>query len=182
MSIELLKIEIRTKERLFRQIARKGIVALYEVRNKARILISYELLVIRFQPAFTRKTDRGKVSYPTRERYPSASEFGKFAWSLPLKSRALAELFFDQLASMAPVRDYRDVAEHPENWPVRYEGPRPNWFAATNFLTGRPLPKTVAFWNPAHKTRDEEPAHPAEFDHLPENRATFAPPKEGNPR
>lgn len=100
--IEPLPIAFKAKERIYRQLARKGIVALYEVRNFRHILIGFELIIIRYQKAKLRNfKTRPPVHFPERERYPYDEEFGRYGWSFPL-TRELAELAFDHLTSTMP--------------------------------------------------------------------------------
>jgi hypothetical protein len=98
--IEQLPIVFQKNERAFRQLARKGIVALYELRNlkanQPHQLIGFELIIIRYQKA----RHRDAWSYPERERYPFSEEFGRYGWSLPAKTRETAELAFEELASL----------------------------------------------------------------------------------
>lgn len=98
--IEPLPIAFKAKERIYRQLARKGIVALYEVRNFRHVLIGFELIIIRYQKARSRnQKNHDPIRYPERERYPNDEEFGRYAWSFPTSTRELAELACDHLAA-----------------------------------------------------------------------------------
>jgi hypothetical protein len=157
--IEPLPIAFKARERIYRQLARKGIVALYEVRNFRHILIGFELIIIRYQPA--RDTDQWR--YPERERYPSDEEFGRCAWSLPVGSLPLAETAFDQLAARM-ARNRSDFSTLADFYRLRSNGrgPSPDLIYIRNFLTGRPLPKSPHRTNatrPATETLSEQKCH-----------------------
>lgn len=137
--IEPLPIAFKARERIYRQLARKGIVALYEVRNFRHILIGFELIIIRYQRARNCNTWR----YPERESYPTDEQFGRFAWSFPTTTRELVELAFDHLAArMArnrsktddPADSYRAWSKASDSQDFRL------WLRGLS--TGRPLPKT----------------------------------------
>jgi hypothetical protein len=137
--IEPLPIAFKARERIYRQLARKGIVALYEVRNFRHILIGFELIIIRYQKARNRNTWR----YPECERYPTDEEFGHYAWSFPLAAREITELAFDHLAATmacnrsersTPSDFYRAWSKASDRLDFR------RWLAPLS--TGRPLPKT----------------------------------------
>ena len=164
--IEPLPIAFKAKERIYRQLARKGIVALYEVYSYRHVKIGYELSVIRFRSARTYPDGRQS---PPHEQYPGDEEFGKCAWSLPLVSRNLAELCFEQLVATSPLpKGYEELSKTSPEKDLRARGyqargPTPDRERVMKFLTGRPLPKTPNWWR--KYIRQEEPieVHPSEF-------------------
>jgi hypothetical protein len=85
-------------------------------------------------------------SQPDKERYPSSSEFGRFAWSLPIGSKALAETAFDLLANSQPKLPKSCSLDDLQRFGYPTKGPAPNVEALRAFLTGRPLPKYPRYW------------------------------------
>ena len=85
--MKALETEIRTPERLYRQIKREGPVALYAVYGYRDIFIGYEVIRIQILRA---GTIYGRF-YPEREAYPPSSDWGKSGWSFPIKGRDRAE-------------------------------------------------------------------------------------------
>lgn len=154
--IEPLPIEFKKNERAFRQLARKGIVALYELRNlranQPHQLIGFELIIIRYQKAHY----RNEILYPEHERYPGNEDFGRYAWSLPSTTRELAELLFDDLAALMP-RNRSECSTHEDYyraWSVRSTSD--HWRKRIrHFLTGRPLPKSGKIRNVTPKPTEQ---------------------------
>lgn len=137
--IEPLPIAFKAKERIYRQLARKGIVALYEVRNLRHYLIGFELIIVRYQPAHA----RNQFKYPERERFPKNSEFGRYGWSFADQTRGVAELAFDRLATMPFGRSITFPDE--SNYIGWGKGQRLPYFRrwVRDLATGRRLPKTA---------------------------------------
>ena len=144
--IEPLPIEFKAHGRAYRQLARKGIVALYELRNlnanEPHRLIGFELVIVRYQKPWPRDT----WSFPERERYPLNREFGSYAWSLPAQSRETAELAFDQLANshFGNVKRYASAADYV-GWGKG--GSQIFRTLLPQLLTGRRLPKRSTMKN-----------------------------------
>ena len=153
--IEPLPIAFRKAERIYRQLARDRFVALYEVKNVHHVLIGFELIIVRIQNARVVNYKQSKVSFPARERYPHNSEFGRFAWSLPISTRNLAELLFDQLATSQPKLPKSFGVEDLMRFGYPREGPNPNTLVIRNFVTGRPLPKHPRCWRDPIKFEHE---------------------------
>jgi hypothetical protein len=146
--IEPLPIEFKKNERSFRQLARRGIVALYELRNlkanQAHRLIGFELIIVRLQKAHY----RNEILYPEHERYPGNEEFGRYGWSLPSTTRELAELLFDDLATIL-ARNRSECSTNTDYYRAWTErATSHHWrLRVRQWLTGRPLSKTAQISN-----------------------------------
>ena len=95
-----LPIAFKADQRSYRQVARKGCVALYAVfSNDPRqfhLILGYELLIITTKPAHR---DEKGFYHPRSEVYPANRQFGKIAWSIPKASLPMAEILFEQIAT-----------------------------------------------------------------------------------
>jgi len=94
-----LPIAFKADQRSYRQVARKGCVALYGVfSNDPRqfhLILGYELIIIRTKPAHR---DEQGFYHPRSEVYPANRQFGKIAWSIPKASLPMAEILLEQIA------------------------------------------------------------------------------------
>ena len=76
--MKTLETEFKSGGRTLRQIKREGMIALYELRNKAGTLYGYEVIRVQIHPAETLPSGK---SYPEREGYPSNEQWGDEAFS-----------------------------------------------------------------------------------------------------
>jgi len=71
-----LPTEFKSKGFLHRQVMRSGNIAIFE-RWKPSQTHHFEVILIRVQ----KPSHRFGKDYPAKERYPSAAEWGVFAWT-----------------------------------------------------------------------------------------------------
>ena len=121
-----LPIAFKADQRSYRQVARKGCVALYGVfSNDPRqfhLILGYELIIIRTKPAHR---DEQGFYHPRSEVYPANRQFGKIAWSIPKASLPMAEILFEQIATSGSSHVYTT--------------------AIRQFMTGHRLPQDTRF-------------------------------------
>ena len=77
------------------QVFREKSIAIYARSRPDREPHEFELVVIRDKPAAIMPNG---ITVPEREAYPSNSEWGRWAWSFPIRERAFV---FDLAARMA---------------------------------------------------------------------------------
>lgn len=98
--------------RLLVQIKRSEKNAIYKVtEEKTGKVTGYEVFKIKIDPKGKQVFDA--VLEEDTEKYPTANNFGKSAWTLP--NLATAELFFDRLEIGMDVYGGASVAEHSED-------------------------------------------------------------------
>lgn len=94
-NLESVASELRYAGHTLKQVFRENSIAIYARALPDREPHELELVVIRQKPAAT--MPNGTV-VPEREAYPSNSEWGRWAWSFPIRERAFA---FELAARMA---------------------------------------------------------------------------------
>lgn len=93
-----LETEFTFHGHLLKQIWRRGYVAIYErSRNAKKPPHELELIIVRVKPE-TKMF--GGVIVPEHEAYPSASEWGRIAWSFPVREKAFVNGLAEKLLAI----------------------------------------------------------------------------------
>ena len=94
-NLEPLSFELQYAGHTLKQVFREKRIAIYARARPNREPHEFELVVIRDKPAAT--LPNGSI-VPEREAYPQPSEWGRWAWSFPIRER---EFVFGLATSMA---------------------------------------------------------------------------------
>jgi hypothetical protein len=148
-----LPIAFKADQRSYRQVTRKGCVALYAVFSndprQFRLILGYELIIITTKPAHR---DEQGFYHPRSEVYPANRQFGKIAWSIPKASLPMAEILFEQIATSGSSHVYTT--------------------AIRQFMTGHRLPQDTRFVRTLrHKLGRPPKKRPCDFN-FHEDRST----------